>query len=112
MKRTWQPKKRKRAKTHGFRARTKSASGRNVLRRLRRNTLRPEALLVRARNPCVLARLRFLGCHVRFIRTLYSFFQSTQPRKHSRYLAENLAQHICEPPLHTIVVNHTKKSRT
>ncbi|OGG52409.1 50S ribosomal protein L34 [Candidatus Kaiserbacteria bacterium RIFCSPLOWO2_12_FULL_53_8] len=36
MKRTWQPKKRKRAKTHGFLARSGSASGRNVLRRRRR----------------------------------------------------------------------------
>lgn len=32
-KRTYQPKKRKRAKTHGFLTRTKTASGRKVLRR-------------------------------------------------------------------------------
>ncbi|PIR84237.1 50S ribosomal protein L34 [Candidatus Kaiserbacteria bacterium CG10_big_fil_rev_8_21_14_0_10_51_14] len=36
MKRTWQPKKRKRAKTHGFRARSASTSGKNVLIRRRR----------------------------------------------------------------------------
>jgi len=34
-KRTWQPKKRKRAKTHGFRARLKSRLGRNLLKRRR-----------------------------------------------------------------------------
>jgi large subunit ribosomal protein L34 len=36
MKRTWQPKKRKRARAHGFRARMRTRHGREIIRLRRR----------------------------------------------------------------------------
>ena len=48
-------------------------------RRMRRR--RPVVLFERTRNPCVRARFRFFGCHVRFIRGIVNSKQRTVNRK-------------------------------
>lgn len=82
------------------------------LRRRRRKTFLPEVLALRARNPCVFARLRFLGCHVRFMRSTILIIPTKTTRKYFRCHGENLAQHMFDQKRHNVVVIQVKIPQT
>ncbi len=64
-KRTWQPKVRKRLKTHGFRVRMRTPGGRNVLKRRRlRGRANISVQLTRASRSKISFRLAGSGCPV------------------------------------------------
>lgn len=78
------------------------------LRRRRARTLRPVGVAARERYPCVRARLRFFGCHVRFIRgTIQPFPPISNPAQPHPILRQRGARaHRPEEPLRSSSADH------